>query len=148
MEMPDISGQTRIWQRVRGEQVPVTDGLPAMVTAALTEAAIYGVLTRRTQGPARELLQQLREQEWANARCMKGIYVLVTGTPLAVTAPTPEVEQTEIALRKCYGSSLRALAAYEGKMGREEYGPVFEMLAAREREHCRKITEIAGLLCV
>lgn len=148
MEMPDIGGQTRIWQRVRGEQVPVTEGLPALVAAAMTEAAVYGVIARRTQGPARELLLQLKEQELAHARCMKGVYVLVTGTPMAVTAPTPEVEKTEIALRKCYGRSLRALAAYEQKMGREEYGPVFEMLAAREREHCRKITEIAGLICV
>ena len=148
MELPDLHAQTKIWQRVRSEQPPVTDGLQSLVAGAMTQAAVFGSLSRQVQGPGRELLLQLRDQELSHARCMKGIYVMVTGKPMAVTAAPVTKELPEIALRKAYGRSLRALKAYEEKAGREEYGPVFELLAAGQRENCRKIAEITGLVCV
>ena len=50
--------QVKIWQRVRGETPPVTDGLPGLAAGALARAALYAALARQMQGPGRSILQQ------------------------------------------------------------------------------------------
>ena len=78
--------------------------------------------------------------------CLKGIYMLVTGThPNARSAP-PEREPLDRMLRKCYGREMQSLAQYEARSADPEYGPIFARLAAQEREHCRMLLEILGSL--
>ena len=136
--------QVKIWQRVHGETPPVTDGLPGLVAGCLARAALYGTLSRQMQGPGRSILQKLQENEQRCARCMKGLYRMVTGNRMQPAAVPLSGENTETALRKCYGQTLTAIAALESRAYDPEYGPVFAHLAAKKREHCCALAELLG----
>ena len=136
--------QVRIWQRVKGETPPVTEGLPGLAANALAQAALYGALARQLQGPGRNMLLSLQEDEQHCARCLKGIWRMVTGKrmqPAAVPLPS---ENIEAALRRCYGQTLKTLSAFEKRAYDPEYGPIFGMLAVKKREHCCKLAELLG----
>ena len=136
--------QVKIWQRVKGEPKPITDGLPGLAANAVAQAALYGALARQTQGPGRTLLLTLQEEEQHCARCLKGIYRMATGTPLKPAAASLSAENREAALRKCYGQALKSLAAFDSRAFHPEYGPVFSQLAAKKREHCCILVELMG----
>lgn len=136
--------QVRIWQRVKGETPPATDGLPGLAANALAHAALYAALARQMQGPSRTILLKLQEDEQRCARCLKGIWRMVTGKrmqPAAVPLPS---ENTDAALHRCYGQCLKTLAAFEKRAYDPEYGPVFGLLAAKKREHCCALAELLG----
>ena len=136
--------QVKIWQRVKGDTAPPTDGLPGLAANALAHAALYGTLARQSQGPSRAILLKLQEDEQRCGRCLKGIYRMVTGNrmqPAAVPLPS---ENTEAALRKCYGQCLKTLAAFEKRAYDPEFGPVFAHLAVKKREHCCALAELLG----
>ena len=136
--------QVRIWQRVKGETPPATEGLPGLAANALAHAALYGTLARQMQGPGRTILLKLQEDEQHCARCLKGIWRMVTGKrmqPAAVPLPS---ENMEAALRRCYGQTLKTLSAFEKRAFDPEYGPVFGILAAKKREHCCALAELLG----
>ena len=136
--------QVRIWQRVKGEMPPATEGLPGLVANALAQGALYGTLARQMQGPSRQILLTLQADEQHCARCLKGIHRMVTGTPMQVAAVPLSAENTQAALRKCYGQSLKALAAFDSRAFHPEYGPVFGILAAKKREQCCALAELLG----
>ena len=138
--------QVKIWQRVRGNTPPATDGLPGMTAGALSRAALYGSLARQMQGPARSILLQLQEDERHCARCLKGVHRLATGTIMSTSPVPPASEKAETALRKCYGQTLKALAACDTRAYDAEYGPVFGMLASKMRTNCCKLAELLSLL--
>lgn len=148
MEIPDSREQVKIWQRVRPTQAPVTDGLQAIAASALAAAAVYGSLAQQLQGKQREMAMTLREHQLSAALCLKGIYRMATGTPLQIKGSTPATQTMDAALRRNYGHSLKALHGYESRSADGEYGAVFEALAVREREHCRKLMELMGQLQV
>ena len=75
---------------------------------------------------------------------MKGLYRMVTGNRMQPAAVPLSGENTETALRKCYGQTLKALAALESRAYDPEYGPVFAHLAAKKREHCCALAELLG----
>ena len=136
--------QVRIWQRVKGDTPPVTEGLPGLAANALAQAALYGALARQVQGPSRNMLLSLQEDEQHCARCLKGIWRMVTGKrmqPAAVPLPS---ENIEAALRRCYGQTLKTLSAFEKRAYDPEYGPIFGILAVKKREHCCKLAELLG----
>ena len=138
-----MDDQVKIWQRVKGEQ-PVTEGLPGLAANALAQAALYSTLARQMQGPARTILLTLQEEEQRCARCLKGIYRMVTGTQMKPAIVPPSIENTEAALRKCYGQSLKTLAAFDNRAFHPEYGPIFSRLATQKREHCCMLAELLG----
>ena len=140
--------QVKIWQRVKGETPPVTEGLPGLAAGALARAALYGNLARQMQGPGRGILQQLQEEEQHCARCMKGVYRMVTGNRMQPAAVPLSGENTETALRKCYGQTLKALTAFDGRAYDLEYGPVFGLLSSKMRINCCKLAELMGILQV
>lgn len=148
MEIPDSKEQIKVWSRVRQSQLPVTEGLQAMAAAAMTAAAMYSSLAKQLQGTQRELALQLREQQIAVVRCLKGVYRMASGETMQISCGAAELQTMEAALRKLYGQSLRALHAFETRSADGEYGAVFEALAMREREYLRKNAELMGLLQV
>ena len=136
--------QIKIWQRVKGEAPPASEGLPGFAANALARANLYAALARQLQGPSRTILLKLQEEEQHCARCLKGIYRMVTGNRMQA-APVPfPAENTEAALRKCYGQTLKTLAAFEKRAFDPEYGPVFVLLTAKKREHCCALAELLG----
>lgn len=140
--------QVKIWPRVKQEAPPVTDGLPGLAASALARAALYATLARQMQGPGRSILQQLQEEEQHCARCLKGIYRMAAGTAMQVASVPLTYEKTEAALRKCYGQTLKALAACDSRAFDAEYGPVFVILSSKMRSNCCKLTELMSLFGV
>ena len=138
--------QVKIWQRVRGETPPITDGLAGLTAGCLARAALYGTLARQLQGPGRSILLQLQENEQRCVRCMKGIARIAEGVPMNPGTVSLPSEKIEVALRKCYGREMRCLAAYEARSSHPEYGAVFGRLAEQEREHCMALLGIIGTI--
>ena len=143
MENFDAAKATRVWQRVQASQ-PEAEGLPALIAGELEDAATYIQLARRLGGKDGQTLRRLAEAEQAHAACLKGIYTLITGEPIAPKIPPLRQEPAERTLRRCYGREMRCLAQYEARSADPEYGPVFANLAAREREHCMTVLELLG----
>lgn len=140
--------QVKIWQRVRGEAPPVTEGLAGLAAGCAARAALYGALARQTQGPGRGILQQLQETEQRCVRCMKGICRIAEGTAINPGAAPLSPEKMEPALRKCYGQTLKTLSACNARAFHGEYGPVFTDIAAKMRENCCRLAELMGILGV
>lgn len=140
--------QVKIWQRVRGETPPITDGLPGLAAGCLARATLYGTLARQMQGPGRSILQQLQENEQRCARCIKGVFRIAGGTPMNPGTAPLSPEKIEPALRKCYGQTLKTLSACNAKAFDGEYGPVFTDIAAKQRENCCRLAELMGILNV
>ena len=78
------------------------------------------------------------------AACLKGIATLVNGFAPQGTSTTQLQSNTDAILRRCYGAQLRLLKIYESRIADVEYGPVFERMAARGREHCYVLLELIG----
>ena len=144
METIDKQKAARVWERVQGRPVRDPGDLPALIAGEWSDAAIYLQLSRRFQGKESAALRRLYEQEQSHAACLKGIYTLLTGTQPAVPTVTPALENTEAALRRCYGREMQSLAAYEARSADPEYGQVFARLAQQEREHCHTLLTIIG----
>lgn len=140
--------QVKIWQRVRGETPPITDGLPGLAAGCLARATLYSALSQQMQGPGRSILQQLQENEQRCARCIKGVFRMAGGTPMNPGTVPLSPKKIEPALRKCYGQTLKALAACNARAFDGEYGPVFTDIAARQRENCCRLAELMGILSV
>lgn len=145
MDTQNPREEIKIWQRVRGEST-ITDGLPGLALSALTQAAVYDALMRQLQGYSRKLAIQLREAQLENARCIKGIYRISSGSALPVTTVPPVTEQLENVLRKSYGQSLKAYNAYQARANHPEYGAIFQYLAAKEQTLCCKIAELMSII--
>lgn len=149
MERYDMQKAARIWERVHAsseaEQNPATV-LPALIVGERMAAATYLQLSRRFQGREARLLRQLYQEEQSHVACLQGIYTLITGEQMAAkTAPVPQGTVVAV-LRKCYGEEMRSLAEYEQWASHREYGPVFARLVQQEREHCRMLLEILGMM--
>ena len=136
--------QVRIWQRVKGDAPPVTEGLPGLAANALAHATLYGTFARQMQGTGRTMLLAMQEDEQHCARCLKGIWRIVTGKRMQPAAVPLPAENMEVALRKCYGHCLKTLAVFESRAFHPEYGPIFGILAAKKREHCCALAELLG----
>lgn len=128
--------------------ISVTDGLQALAASVLRSAAVYGSLLQQLQGPKKDIVRQLYQQQLETLHVLQGIYALATGRRMNVQTEQQALENIEPTLRRTYGQSLKNLAVYEKRSADGEFGVVFEALAVREREHCRKIAELMGLLQV
>ena len=102
-------------------------------------------IARQLQGPGRSVFLSLQEEAQNCVGYLRGVYRMVTGKKMELTAIPPAAEKLEPALRKCYGQALKALAAFEEKSLHPEYGPVFSQLAAKMRSECCKLAELMGL---
>ena len=134
---------TRLWQRTQAPQ-PEADGLPALIAEELEAADTYLHLAKHLSGRDSQVLRQLAETEYSHASCLKGIYTLITGQPIAPRVPPVRPEPAERTLRRCYGREMRCLAQYESRADHPEYGPVFARLASQERAHCMAVLELLG----
>ena len=146
MEKYDPEMAARVWQRVRGEPeaVLLPPSSQALAAAEMEQAAALLQLSRQLQGRQKDLVRRLYAEKKAHADTLRGIHFLMTGKrPMIRTAPD-ESPTPEIALRKCYGASLRAMKDYENRSQEPEYGPVFASLARQEKAHCALLLELLG----
>lgn len=147
MNQFDTEMESRVWQRVRGEATSQpTQSLQSLTAAELSEAAAALMLSRQLQGKEKAILRKMYEEDHAHALCLKGMHYFTFDQPLSIRHIPPAPETPVIALRKAYGRKLRALREYESRTGDPEYGAIFRSLALQERQHCRLILELVGIL--
>ena len=145
----DARKEARVWQRVQGEkQEPAVqnrgDNLPALIMEQLQLSAAYSHLSRIYPGRDGTVFMRLAREARNQGVCLKGILKLMTGqNPSVATAP-PQISAPDAMLRRCYGQELRLLREYESRCADPEYGPVFDRMASRNREHCGTVMELIG----
>ena len=145
----DTRMEERVWQRLRSEkteQNPLQrpDPLPAWIMEQLELSASYLQLSRLLQGKDGAEFVKLARESRAQAVCLKGILTLVTGHGAQIVAPPAHFSAVDAMLRSCYGKELRLMKEYESRSGDPEYGPVYERLSKRGRDHCYALLEMLG----
>ena len=80
------------------------------------------------------------------AVCLKGIAILMNGQAPSPATAAMHASPQDALLRRCYGKELRLLKSYESRRGDAEYGPVFDRMAGRSRDHCCALLELIGSL--
>ena len=144
VEKIDSDLEQRVWQRVRGDERPMS--LTALAGEELGGAAAFGRMLRWAHGRDQELLQQMIREDRAHAAGLKGIHKTVTGDGMNLWTLPPAVDPPQIALRKLYGIKRKLWAEYEGRSEDPEFGRVYARLARQEAEHLGMIMEILGRL--
>ena len=145
----DTRKAERVWQRVQGEERESTaprhsENLPALIMEQLQLAEIYRQLAYRCSGREGTMYMGLAREAKAQAVCLKGILKLVTGKNPEIAIPPQQIGLADTVLRRCYGQELRLMTEYENRRGDGEYGPVFERMAIRSRDHCCTLLEMIG----
>ena len=143
--------ETRVWQRVQqGKEEPAvpknTDSLPALIMEQLQLSAVYLQLSRQTGGQNSAAFVRLARESRMQAVCLKGIVTLTNGHLPAPPVTPAQTSPMDALLRRCYGKELRLLKAYENRRGDGEYGPVFDRMSGRSRDHCCMLLELIGTL--
>lgn len=146
----DLMQENALWQRVcpnrEGAQSDPAQGLPGLIAAETTDAAVYLQLCRRLGGNQSAMLRQMYKQEQSHIACLRGLYTLITGKPPTARGCPPEEGTPAQMLRRCYGNKMKLLAQYESRREDKEYGRVFERLAQQTQNHLRFLLEILGSL--
>lgn len=145
----DTQKAARVWQRVQSEKqdaVPAqrSDNLAAPILEQLQLSAAYAQLARQMQGKDGAVFMRLAREAKMQAVCLKGIMTLMTGQSPDTGLGQQPGSPTAAMLRRCYGQELRLLKEYESRRSDAEYGPVFERLAGRCRDHCCILLEQIG----
>ena len=129
-------------------QVRAPDGrsLGELLLATGAAAENFGRLAPCFQGWQAQALHRMARESRAQLACLGGIYALVTGEPPRQAVPVPDTGTPAVRLKKAYARAMHLLTACQTHSAGPEYGPVFQRLAARQQDHCRKILEIIGSL--
>ena len=101
-------------------------------------------LAKVSQGREASVFRKIFEQEQATARTLRGIYILQTGMMPAQPAVKNANEITAARLRRCCTSAMTAAHTLEQRCGDPEFGPVYQLLAQRQRENWLLLLEIIG----
>ena len=120
--------------------------LPGLMMEMGTAAENYRRLTGCFSGWQAEALNRMAREARAQSACVGGICALVLGETPEKSFPLPDTGTIAVRLKKAYSRAMRLLSACEGYRDDPEYGPVFQRLATKQQEHCRKILEIIGSL--
>lgn len=145
----DPQREARVWQRVQSQtqEKPApqqNDNLPMVIMEQLQLSAAYLQLARQMPGKEGAVFVRLAREAKAQAVCLKGILILMTGQNSEMGTAQQQISPTDVMLRRCYGKELRLLKTYESRRTDPEYGPVFERMAGRGREHCCTLLELIG----
>ena len=145
----DTQKTARVWERVQAEKQETAkpqqgDHLPSLIMEQLQLSAIYLQLARQLPGKDGAVFVRLARETRAQAACLKGILALMIGQVPEITAAPVPYSTMEAMLRRCYGKELRLLKEYESRLSDAEYGPVFDRLVNRGREHCWVVSELIG----
>lgn len=145
----DPQREARVWQRVKDQayEKPApqqNDNWPMLIMEQLQLSVAYLQLARQMPGKEGAVFVRLAREAKAQAVCLKGILILMTGQHSEVGTTQQQISPTDVMLRRCYGKELRLLKTYESRRTDPEYGPAFERMAGRGREHCCTLLELIG----
>lgn len=144
MEVFDHEKGARVWQRVRGVEVPEEPGLRQLIGEEWADAVTLLGLSRRLRGQQGKKLQQLAHREQLHASRLKGICAQAEGCRPAVSAKPLPLERTESILRCCCDRQRRRAAIYEARSADPAFGHIYSCLAAQEREQWTQLLALLG----
>ena len=149
MKEYDSQKAARVWQRVQGEkqEIPVppgSDNLQSLIMDQLQLSSMYQRLSGSYGGADGTALMRLAREARTQASCLRGLAVLMLGQKPEVRPAPMHRHALDAALRWCYGQELRLLKEYENRCNDPEYGPVFDRMVQRQREHCCIVLELIG----
>lgn len=121
-------------------------GLLELLLSTASAAENFTGLARCFRGWQAEALGRMARECRAQGACLGGIFTLVSGEPPKKQTVPTDPGTVQARLKKAYVRSMQLLSACQARAADAEYGPVFQILAARQQEHCRKILEILGSL--
>lgn len=147
MDNYDQALEQRVWSRVHGTaESDMVGALRAQALGEWTQISAFRMLSRQLPDREKAILKKIIDEDQSHAACLRGIHLLMTGTPLAVRTVPPTPEAPEAILRKGYSRKLQTAETYEALCSDSQYGHVFASLASQERTHCRILLEILGTL--
>ncbi len=146
----DPQKAAQVWQRVQ-QRTEETAALPQLDLRDLMRseqyaAAVYAQLARQFSGRSAPLLWQLSQEAQEHLACLKGVQLLLTGESVSLSAPQIPRDSLGTALNKAYSRAYRNLRTYESLPAPQEYAPVFTLLAAENRRHCKTLAALLGNL--
>ena len=118
--------------------------LGEMILASRSASENYRGLARCFQGWQSQALLTMAREAGAQATCLAGIRTLITGEEYRPAPVPPDAGLPAARLKKAYIRTMGLLSGCEAWAADPEYGPVFQRLAQRQQDHCRKILEIIG----
>ena len=141
--------ETRVWQRVQGDKqeaktTPGCSNLQGLIAEQLQLSAVYVYLSRMQYGKDGTTYMRLAREAKIQAACLKGIAALTCGQVPSIGISPAQISSQDATLRRCYGQELRLFTEYESRRNDPEYGPVFERLASRGKDHCCALLEVIG----
>ena len=144
MEIIDAQLQKRVWDRVRGANVPreLESRLPDMIAHARTAATAYRQLIPKSKGRSAALLGQMHRQALEQLSNLKGIYTRLTGKPPLMKAPQVPPLPRPIALRQCYHRALQQADNFQRLQADPQFGPQFQRMLLQTRGHCKTLSEL------
>jgi hypothetical protein len=151
MKELDAQKEVRVWQRVKNDPRAVSaprvcENLQTLIMEQMQVAAAYLQLSHRTVGVEATTLMRLARQSRAQTACLKGLNILIMEKGTEAQIIPVQKGTVEALLRWCYGQELRLMKSYENHRMDPEYGPVFERMAQRSREHCCLVLELMGMI--
>ena len=138
MENYDSRMAQRVWERVRSE--PERENTCGHMMMAEVRALADYTRLQRLFPEMKALTQDVRQ----HIACLRGIRFLKEGQrcdPVTVKAAD---EAPDIALRRCYGLSLRLAGEYSALAEDPEFGCVYAQLSETKRRHCKALLSILG----
>lgn len=134
MDKIDPKVAARVWDRV---QAPPKLGLEAnMLLPLIREEWLDGLILKHL-GQNTDLPQQ-------NTACLRGIYLLLTGSAPRIATPQWKQEKPPVLLRQSFQRRMGLFAEYEKLQRDLRFGPVFGRLALTSQAQACKILEALG----
>ena len=130
----------RVWQRVRGEGAAQPENpeswLSQLISDQAQETALWQQLGRSRGG----IYGTVARQKQAMLHCLRGIYFLAAGQHHQSQQPRPERAD----LRRSAARGMALWKVFDGHSRDPDFGPAFQSLRERQREHCRVTLELLG----
>lgn len=144
MQWVDPNLSDKVWHRVLGTAPPEPEPLLELIHREWSDVSAALYLALRHSGREAALLRQIAQHDQSHAKCLTGIYTLLTGKKPTVTTPAPKWSSTEAALRRCFSEKLRRSELYESHTTNPEYGFIYRLMADQERQHAHSLLELLG----
>ena len=136
----------RVWERVQSPPAPDSQSAEPLMGLLVQQIRCLHQLTRKLPLPQASVARELHRQFQQQLACLRGMQVLISGTPPRIPPGPAPTDPPDLLLRQCYAQTLRLRTEYEAKRSDPAYGHIFRQLSNQLPEQSSRILELLGLL--
>ena len=136
----------RVWERVQSPPGPDSQSLEPLIGILAPQLRALHQLTRKLPVPQATMARELYRQLQRHLACLKGMQVLISGTPPKLPPGPAPTDPPDLLLRQCYAQTLRLRTEYEARRSDPAYGHIFRLLSNEIPEQSCRILELLGML--